>query len=170
MESVALSAEGITIALVPTVVAMAARGSTGGTAGAQAAPPGSGGPGKWVQVDEYMSESSRNYQAQMTGAPKGYAYRVKQGHEEVDFDGFDQGVLLEIKGTGYAQWITKKLDFLPNFKGRDKLLDQARRQFAVANGTPIRWIVAEEELAGALKKLFAFNKLRIEVVHISPAS
>ncbi|WP_369946557.1 Tox-REase-5 domain-containing protein [Vitiosangium sp. GDMCC 1.1324] len=36
-----------------------------------------------------MSESARNYQAQVTGAPKGYAYRVKRGNEEVDFDGFD---------------------------------------------------------------------------------
>jgi hypothetical protein len=102
----------------------------------------------------------------MTGAPKGYAYRVQRGNEEVDFDGFDQGVLLEIKATGYAQWITKKLDFLPNFKGGPKLLDQARRQFEAANGTPVRWIVAEEKLAGALRKLFAFNKLRIEVVHV----
>ncbi|HZH75110.1 MAG TPA: Tox-REase-5 domain-containing protein [Archangium sp.] len=168
VESVAITAEGITIALAPNAVAMAAGGNSGVKAGAQAVPPSSGGPGQWVQVDEFMSESARNYQAQMTGAPKGYAYRVKVGGEEVDFDGFDQGVLLEVKATGYEPWITKKLDFLPNFKGRDKLLNQARRQDKVSNGTPIRWIVAEEKLEGALKKMFREARLQIEVVHVPP--
>jgi hypothetical protein len=166
VESVAISAEGVTIALVPNAMAMAARDSSGG---ATAAPPNAGGPGEWVQADEYMSESARSYQAQMTGAPKGYAYRVKQGDEEVDFDGFDQGVLLEVKATGYAQWVTRRLDFLPNFKGRTKLLVQAQRQFKVARGVPIRWIVAEEKLAGALRKLFRGADLEeIEVVYVPP--
>jgi hypothetical protein len=168
VESVALSVEGVTIALAPHAVAMAARDSSGGKADAKAAPPSSSGPGEWVQVAEHMSESARTYQAQMTGSPKGYAYRVKVGDEEVDFDGFEQGALLEVKATGYAQWITKKLDFLPNFKGRHKLLDQAQRQVKVANGTPIRWIVAEEQLAGALKKIFRDARLPIEVVHVPP--
>jgi Restriction endonuclease fold toxin 5 len=168
VESVAISAEGVTIALASNAVAMAARDSSGGKAGAQAAPPSSGGPGEWVEADEYMSLSARNYQAQMTGAPKGYAYRVKVGDKEVDFDGFNQGVLLEVKATGYAQWITKKLDFLPNFKGARKLLEQAKSQFRVANGTPIRWIVAEENLAGALRKMFKTAELPIEVVHVPP--
>jgi NADPH-dependent ferric siderophore reductase len=60
------------------------------------------------------------------------------------------------------------LDFLPNFKGRGKLLDQARRQDKVANGTPVRWIVAEEKLAGALRKMFKEAGLPIEVVHVPP--
>jgi hypothetical protein len=168
VESVAITTEGVTVALAPNAVAMAARDSSGGKAGTQAAPPNSGGPGEWVQTDEYMSESARAYQAQRTGAPKGYAYRVKQGDEEVDFDGFEQGMLLEVKATGYAQWITKTLDFLPIFEGRHKLLMQATRQFRVANGTPIRWIVAEAKLAGALRKMFKTERLDIEVVHISP--
>jgi hypothetical protein len=169
VESVALSAQGVTLVVAPNAVAMAARGSSGGKAGANAEPPRTEGSGEWVQANEYMSEQARRYQAQVTGAPEGYAYRMKRGDEEVDFDGFDQGVLIEVKGPGYAQWITKRLDFLPNFKGRDKLLDQARRQDKVANGTPIRWIVAEEKLAGALRKLFALNRLRIEVVHDASA-
>ncbi|KFE61108.1 hypothetical protein DB31_4543 [Hyalangium minutum] len=169
VESVALTAEGVTLVLAPNAVAMATRDSAGGKTGAQAAPPSSDGPGEWVQANESMSESARTYQAQMTGTPKGYAYRVKVGDEEVDFDGFDQGVLLEVKSTGYAQWITQKLDFLPNFKGQHKLLEQARRQFDVANGTPIRWIVAEEKLAGALRKMFKGAGLNeIEVVHVPP--
>ncbi len=170
VESVAITTEGVTLALAPNAVAMAARDLSGGKAGAQAAPPSSGGPGEWVQVDEYMSESARTYQTQRTGAPNGYAYRVKPGDEQVDFDGFDQGVLLEVKGPGYAQWITQKLDFLPIFKGRLKLLEQARRQFEVANGTPVRWIVAEEKLAGALKKMFKGAGLdELEVIHVPPA-
>ncbi|WP_444881613.1 restriction endonuclease fold toxin 5 domain-containing protein [Hyalangium versicolor] len=168
VESVAITAEGVTLALAPNAVAMAARDSSGGTAGAQAAPPSSGGPGEWVQVDEHMSESARNYQAQRTGAPKGYAYRVKAGDEEVDFDGFDKGVLLEVKAPGYEQWITQKLDFLPNFKGARKLLEQATRQVNVANGTPVRWIVAEEKLAGALRKMFRNERLPIDVIHVPP--
>jgi hypothetical protein len=168
VESVAITAEGVTLALAPSAVAMAARGSSGGKAGAQAAPPSSGGPGRWVQTNESMPEQSRRYQAQVTGAPEGYAYRVKSGDKEVDFDGFDQGVLLEAKATGYAKWITRKLEFFGNFQGRDHLLEQAKRQFKAANGTPIRWIVAEEKLAGALKKLFKAERLDIEVVHIPP--
>jgi hypothetical protein len=168
VESVAITAEGVTIALAPNAVAMAARGSSGGKAGAQAAPPSSGGPGEWVEADEYMSESARTYQAQKTGAPRGYAYRVKVGDEEVDFDGFDQGMLLEVKATGYAKWIDKKLNFLEIFEGRDKLLVQARRQLDVANGTPIRWIVAEEKLAGALRKMFKEAGFKIEVIHVPP--
>jgi hypothetical protein len=168
VESVAITTEGVTIALAPNAVAMAAHDSSGGKAGTQAAPPNSGGPGEWVQTDEYMSESARAYQAQRTGALKGYAYRVKLGDEEVDFDGFDQGVLLEVKATGYAKWVDKRLNFLEIFEGRHKLLDQARRQFKVANGTPIRWIVAEEKFAGALRKMFEGAQLPIEVVHVSP--
>jgi hypothetical protein len=169
VESVAITAEGVTIALVPNAVAMAAQGSGSSNAGAQVQPPRSGGPGQWVQTDESMSESARNYQAQVTGAPKGYAYRVKSSDKEVDFDGFDQGVLLEAKGPGYAQWINKKLEFFGNFQGRDQLLEQAKRQFKAAHGTPIRWIVAEEKLAGALRKMFKETRLPIEVVQVSPA-
>jgi hypothetical protein len=168
VESVAITSEEVTLVLVPHAVAMAARDSSGGKVGTQAAPP-SGGPGEWVQADESMSESARAYQAQRTGAPKGYAYRVKMGGEEVDFDGFDQGVLLEVKATGYAKWVDKKLNLLEIFEGRHKLLDQARRQLKVANGTPIRWLVAEEKFAAALRKMFKANFLGdIEVVHIHP--
>jgi hypothetical protein len=169
VESVALTSEGITIALAPNAVAMAARDSSGGKAGAQTAPPSSGGPGEWVQAGEYMPEQSRRYQAQVTGAPEGTAYRVKRGDDEVDFDGFEQGVLLEAKGTGYAKWIDDDLNFVEFFKGRNQMLEQAERQFRVAVGTPIRWIVAEKKLAGALRKLFKANGLEdIEVVHIPP--
>jgi hypothetical protein len=171
VESVALSAAGVTIALAPNAVAMATGGTSGGNVGAKAGPPTPGGPGDWVKTDEHMSESARTYQARMTGAPQGYAYRVRRDGEEVDFDGFDQGALLEVKATGYAKWINEKLDFLKVFEGRSKLLDQAQRQFKAARGTPIRWIVAEEKLAGALRKMFKGAGLdEIEVIHVPPTS
>ncbi|MDY7228140.1 Tox-REase-5 domain-containing protein [Hyalangium rubrum] len=168
VESVALSAEGVTIALAPNAVAMTTRDSSGGKTGAKATPNRPGGPGEWVQAGEGMSEQARRYQAQVTGAPEGYVYRVKLGNKDVKFDGFDLGGLIETKATGYAQWITKKLDFLPTFQGREQMLEQAKRQFEAANGTPIRWIVAEEKLARALRLLFEKEGLPIEVIHVPP--
>ncbi len=165
VESVALNAESVVVALAPNAVAMTARGGSGG----QAVPPGSGGPGQWVQVDESMSERARNFQAQVTGAREGYAYRIIWGNKEVDFDGFEQGVLIEAKGPGYAKWIDDDLEFVEFFKGRHQMLEQAKRQFRAARGTPIRWIVAEEKLAGALRLLFERESLPIEVIRIRPA-
>jgi hypothetical protein len=166
VESVALSAEGVTIALAPNAVAMAASGNSGGQVGTQAVPPSSGGPGEWGRTSEGMSEQARRYQAQVTGAPEGYVYRVKLGDKSVKFDGYDGGVLIETKSTGYAQWINKKLEFFGNFQGRNQMLEQAKRQLEAAQGTPIRWIVAEERLAGALRKMFKAERLPIEVVHV----
>ena len=61
----------VEVTLASTAVTMAAKGPP---------PPSSaGGPGKWVQVNESMSDRARDYQAQVTGAPKGSAYRVKRG-------------------------------------------------------------------------------------------
>lgn len=148
VESVAINAEGVIVALAPNAVAMTARGSSGGKAGASAQPPRADGPGE---------------------AAEGSAYRVKLGDKGVDFDGFDQGVLLEAKGTGYAKWIDDNLEFVEFFQGRRQMLEQAQRQFRAARGTPIRWIVAEEKLAGALRLQFEREGLPIEVIHVSPA-
>ncbi|WP_373371251.1 hypothetical protein [Stigmatella ashevillensis] len=81
----------LALTLAPTAVAMAATGSGGAS---------SGGPGTWVQVNESMSPSARKYQAQVTGAPEGSAYRVRGGGEKADFDGYQDGVLLDAKGPG----------------------------------------------------------------------
>ena len=168
VESVVLSAEGLTIALAPNAVAMAASGSAGANVDAKAGPLSSEGPGEWVKAGEGMSEQARRYQVQVTGAPEGYVYRVKLGEKYVKFDGFDGSVLIETKSTGYAQWIDRNLRFLRVFKGRLQILEQAERQIQAANGTPIRWIVAEGELAGALRVLFKEAGLKIEVIHIPP--
>jgi NADPH-dependent ferric siderophore reductase len=56
------------------------------------------------------------------------------------------------------------------FMGAEKMLEQAQRQFRIAQGGPLRWIVAEEKLARALRKLFSNNGLDdIEVIHIRQA-
>ena len=115
VESVALSTEGVTLALSSNAMAMAVRGSRGSHAGAPVQPPRAGGPGQWVQTDEFMSQSAQDYQSQVTGAPQGYVYRVKSGTKEVDFDGFDQGFLIEAKGPGYAKWIGPDLRFAEYF-------------------------------------------------------
>jgi hypothetical protein len=46
-----------------------------------------------------MPDRAADYQAQLTGNPPGYIYDVKG----VKFDGFEDGVLLEVKGPGYAK-------------------------------------------------------------------
>jgi hypothetical protein len=115
-----------------------------------------------------MSESARDYQSQVTGAPEGYAYRVKSGDKEVDFDGFDQAGLIEAKGPGYEKWVDKDLSFVEFFEGRLQMLDQAKRQFKAAKGASIRWIVVEEKLAGALRKMFEAAGLPIPAASTPP--
>ncbi|XXF78265.1 Tox-REase-5 domain-containing protein [Myxococcaceae bacterium GXIMD 01537] len=169
VETVVIHAESVVITLAPGAVAMTARGASGESAATTGQPPPSGGPGKWVEVNESMPERARDYQAQVTGAPKGSAYRVKAGGEEADFDGFQDGVLLEAKGPGYTNFVDKDMTLAQFFKGAGPLLKQAERQSRIAGRIPVRWLVAEEKLAAALKILFNANNLKIEVVWISPA-
>ena len=152
VHSVALSAEGLTLALAPPAIAMSAQG-----------------PGQWTAVNESMPEHSRRYQAQVTGTPEGQTYRVEANGEEVDFDGFKEGILLEAKGPGYTKFIDERMDPKNFFTGTSRMVEQAERQLRVARGTPVRWIVAEEKLAAALRKLFASRDLDIEVLHIPAA-
>ncbi|ATB41534.1 hypothetical protein CYFUS_007000 [Cystobacter fuscus] len=117
--------------------------------------PPSGGPGKWEQANESMSEDSRCYQCQVTGAPPGWVYRVWRNGEKADFDGYSisEGVLQDGKAFNYAKHYDEKLDPKRYFKGAKKLLETAKRQFRVANGVPIRWYVAEPEMVGILEKM-----------------
>jgi hypothetical protein len=119
-----------------------------------------------------MSEEARRYQVQVTGTPPGWVYRVFFGpgpEDFVDFDGFANGVLLEAKGANLAQFIDEGLNAARYFRGAQNMLRQAQRQFKVARGMPVRWIVAEKRFADYLRKLFASNELEgIEVVHIPP--
>ncbi|MBZ4375688.1 restriction endonuclease fold toxin 5 domain-containing protein, partial [Corallococcus sp. AS-1-6] len=152
----------VEVTLASTAVAMATMGPP--------LPSSSGGPGKWVQVNESMSDRARDYQAQVTGAPKGSAYRLKQGDDEVDFDGFDpiEDLLLEAKGPGYAKFLETDAKMKKFFTGFNGLRDQAQRQLAMAEGRRIRWIVAEKPFAEFLRAAFSNLRFKIEVVYIPP--
>ncbi|RKH61035.1 hypothetical protein D7X96_32450 [Corallococcus interemptor] len=154
----------VEVTLASTAVTMAVVGPP---------PPSSntGGPGKWVQVNESMSDRARDYQAQVTGTPKGSAYRLKSGDDEVDFDGYDpvENVLLEAKGPGYAKFIQDNMTLKEFFKGFDKVLAQAERQYFMARGMRVRWFVAEERFAELLRRSFESRGYKtFEVVHVAP--
>ena len=135
------------------------------TAAGQSSSPGERGPGKWESASESMSEASRKYQAQVTEAPEGKVYKV-QG---VKFDGFKMGVLLETKGSGYAKFL-KDGSFRSWFRGADGMLEQAKKQFEAANGTPIQWHFAEREVADAVRDIFRNEGLgKIKVVYTPPS-
>jgi hypothetical protein len=144
-------------------------GGSNGSSG-RGGPPPPGGPGKWVQKAEGMSEEAMRYQVQVTGTPKGWVYRVFFGpgpDDYVDFDGFVNGVLLEAKGPNLAKFIDEGLEPVGFFKGADGMLQQAQRQFRASNGLPIRWIVAEKKFADFLREMFRNNNLSsIEVLHV----
>ncbi|HLL53201.1 MAG TPA: Tox-REase-5 domain-containing protein, partial [Myxococcaceae bacterium] len=93
------------------VLQMANQSAQAAQAGGTGTPP-SGGPGKWVESAESMSDGARRYQSQVTGAPNGSVYRVENVRmpegalkPKVDFDGFRDGVLLEAKGPGYLNFV-----------------------------------------------------------------
>ncbi|GHG96511.1 Tox-REase-5 domain-containing protein [Comamonas sp. JC664] len=138
---------------------------------ANAAAQGAGapeGPGHWGPAKESMSPRARRYQEQVSGRPADEAYWVRN----VKFDGFESGVLLEAKGPGYAN------KFLDNLKpkiwfegsGARALVEQAQRQLAVTpRGVPLRWCIAEEKTAEAIRLLFQKERvIGIEVIYVPP--
>jgi hypothetical protein len=148
-------------------IVLMAQGS-GPPGGSGSWPPPPAGPGQWTQKEERMSEEASRYQTQLTGAPEGWVYRVRTGpgpRDSVDFDGFKNGVLLEVKGPGYLE-LLEKMQGKPWFEGVEEMLDQAQRQFKAAGSTPIQWHFAESEVADIMRKLFKGKGLReIKVIH-----
>ncbi len=114
--------------------------------------------GRWTKVVESMPKRARAFQARVTGRV-GEAFVVGG----VKFDGFIDGVLLEVKGPGYANFV-KNGEFANWFQGAEELVEQARRQLRAAGGTPIRWHFAEESAAEATRSLF--NRWRIAGIDI----
>lgn len=151
------------------VLYMANTGAQG--AGSGGGWPPVGGPGRWVEDTSSMSEQARDYQAQVTGAPKRWAYEVCQGGECVKYDGYDPktGTLLEAKAREYAKWFDEALNPRFDYEGLDDMLKQARRQLRVAGGRPLRWHVAEPRMVAVLRKWFDLNDLHaVEVVYTQP--
>ncbi len=109
-----------------------------------------------------MSEEARRFQAEMTGAPEGWVYRIRTGpgpKDFVDFDGFKDGVLLEIKGPGYKA-LLEKMYGKEWFRGAEDMIDQAKRQLRAANGNPIEWHFAEPEVAALVRRLLQEKSIR----------
>ena len=151
------------------VLHMANVGAQG--AGAGGGWPPVGGPGHWVEDTSSMSEQARAYQAQVTGAPRGWCYKVCRDGKCVDYDGYDpnSGILLEAKAREYDKWFDQDLEPRFDYKGADSMMKQARRQVGLAGGLRVRWHVAEPRMVAILKKLFKENDIEgIELVHTSP--
>ncbi len=122
-----------------------------------------GGPGMWRKVKEGMKPRAAAYQRQITGET-GKAYFVKGGK----FDGFLDGMLLEVKGPGYAS-LMKNGEFKKRLRAREKLLKQANDQVEAANGVPIVWHIAESPVAEATRKLLRLEKVKGIKVLTTPA-
>jgi hypothetical protein len=182
----ALSADGaLVLERVAVPVGQAARVLGGGpgaavllhranTAGGAASPSGGQGPGKWGPAEETgMSERARAYQELISGHSADDAYwvgGVGRNSGGVKFDGFKDGVLLEAKGPGYAEFfegLEPKYWFRQSGKAQD-LVKQARRQFEQVRGKGIsvQWHVAEKSAADAIRKLFKDAAVEgVEVIH-----
>jgi hypothetical protein len=109
--------------------------------------------GKWVKVNESMSDLSRKYQKQITGRT-GEAW-LENG---VKFDGVKNGRLIEVKGD-YSNFIENG-KFKRWFTGDQSLVDQARRQLEAAKGNPIDWYCINEPTKKAIKDLFDRNGIK----------
>jgi hypothetical protein len=144
------------------------------TAAGEASPSGGRGPGQWGPADEKgMSGRARAYQEQIAGHSAEDAYWVGGVGKQsggVKFDGFKDGVLLEAKGPGYAEFfegLEPKQWFLHS-GGAQELVRQARRQFETVRGRgiAIQWHVAEKRAADAIRQLLRNAQVEgIEVVH-----
>ncbi|TSC20318.1 Tox-REase-5 domain-containing protein [Corallococcus sp. Z5C101001] len=134
------------------------------------------GPGQWGPAKESMSERARRYQEQITGHSADEAYwvgGVGKNSGGVKFDGFQDGVLLEAKGPGYANKFLDDLSPKIWFEksGAKALMDQAQRQIRAAHGTgtTIRWHVAERKTSEAIRGLLkARGFTEIEVLFVPP--
>lgn len=82
-----------------------------------------------------MSKYSREYQTQITGR-EGEVW-LQNG---VKFDGMENGTLLDAKGK-YAQFVDKNTgEFYDWFKGKDALVNEAKRQIEASEGARLNGI------------------------------
>ena len=163
MQAVTVSAGNVSVSLASGSLAMAMVGGSP----SRWTPPKEG-PGEWIPDKASMPERSRLYQAQVTGAPPGWAYKCN----DVEFDGYENGVLIEAKAY-YAQFVKNSREAEEWFQGFQGMIGDAQRQLNVARGTRLRWVFAEKEAADYMRWLFATFKAdarlaSIEVVHIPP--
>ncbi len=182
VQELAVPAGAVTVVVgagaVSASVVLMAQGSHPASGSGERAPwpPPPEGPGEWTQPEkpEHMSLEAQRYQSQLTGAPAGWVYRIRTGpgtgpKNRVDFDGFKNGTLLELKGPGYRQ-LLERMYGKPFFEGIKEIVKQAQRQFLAAKGTPIHWHFAEHEVADIVRREFQRNNLGTIKVFHTPAS
>lgn len=125
----------------------------------------SAGPGKWVRKKPSSSERANRYQEQISGRPAEEVYVI----DDVEYDGFNDGILLEAKGPGYRSFFQADGTPEPWYEASGKfeqLLDQARNQSRASRGLPVQWHVAEAEVAKFLQSHFSSNRIvGIQVIH-----
>ena len=121
---------------------------------------GTGEIGSWQNANESMSDASRKYQHYITGVEDGMVYNVSG----VRFDGYKDGILLEAKGN-YSNFVNKNGEFHKWFAGAESLVNQGRRQLAVAEGNSIKWFFNDSTSLEATRRLFENRNIRgIELV------
>lgn len=134
------------------------------------------GDGFWASRDRnpipnWRNESWLRYQEQITGTQRGHEYVVPHTDPDVpdvEFDGWDSSrqTYLEAKN-GYDSFLgADRTELTPS--GRERLLTEARRQVAAAQGKDIEWHFSNEEVADAARDAFEDAGLDIEVVHTAP--
>jgi hypothetical protein len=67
--------------------------------------------------------------------------------DRAEFDGAAAGAFLEAKDPAYA-WAVRDGAFRSGFDGSAQMLKQAQRQLTAANAYAVRWMVAEQPVAG----------------------
>ena len=156
-------------------MASGGQGNSGGTSGPSGPPTqatSAQGPGKWTyKKPTTESESSLEYQEQITGRPAWYVYMI----EDLEFDGIKGQQLLEAKGPGYCDFFNR--DGTPKYwyrisGGFKEMMTQAERQSKMAErfGLPVTWHVADAQVAKFLRKIFEKEKWdNITVRHTRPA-
>lgn len=108
--------------------------------------------GRDGNIKTHVEAHSRAYELQITGRPEGYYVNG------VEFDGYQNGELLDAKGLGYANLIPAEWS-----TAAKQLEDAADRQLEAAGSTPIHWIFAEEEAAREARKIIPAE---IKISHV----
>jgi len=117
------------------------------------------GPGQHVRANEHMYAEARAYQERVAGAKPYEAYELN----DVRFDGFENGVLIDAK-YGYKGHI-KDGKFADWFRNGKPFIIQAERQIKAAPNMKIQWRFSEKEVADMVRELLHKNELFIDIVH-----
>lgn len=122
----------------------------------------SGQPGAWrgtMQGGRNMSAADSAYQRRVTGRSAAKGYFV----DDVEFDGFKNGKLLDAKNFTEVGRFMKDERYRLWYKGQD-LLTQAKNQVRVADGFPIEWHVPSDGAKALLDQMMKTHNLPITVV------